>query len=77
MSKLKDAHTQVVRNFCYRQISEIIFKHAHGDSSELHKNFHAMVKHLYNFIEKQGLKNPLTGQPAINFIIMHRNISSA
>jgi hypothetical protein len=27
-----------------------------------------MVKHLYEFIEKQGLKNPLTGQLAINFM---------
>jgi hypothetical protein len=33
----------------YRQISEIIFKHAPGDSSELHRNFHAMVKRLYDF----------------------------
>jgi hypothetical protein len=52
----------------YQQISEIIFKHAHGDSSELHKNFHAMVKRLYDFIEKQGLKDPFTGQLAINFM---------
>jgi hypothetical protein len=52
----------------YRQISEIIFKHAPGDSSELHHNFHAMVKRLYDFIEKQGLKDPLTGQPAVNFM---------
>jgi hypothetical protein len=27
-----------------------------------------MVKRLYEFIEKQGLKNPLTGQLAINFM---------
>jgi hypothetical protein len=27
-----------------------------------------MVKHLYEFIEKQGLKNPLTGQLAVNFM---------
>jgi hypothetical protein len=39
------------KQLCYWQISEIIFKHAHGDSSELHKNFHAMVKWLYQFSE--------------------------
>lgn len=32
------------RKLHYRQINEIIFKHAPGDSSELHNNFHAMVK---------------------------------
>ena len=52
----------------YRQISEIIFKHAPGDSSELHRNFHAMVKRLYDFIEKQGLKDPLTGKAAVDFM---------
>jgi hypothetical protein len=52
----------------YQQISEIIFKHAPSDSSELHRNFHAMVKRLYDFIKKQGLKDPLTGQPAVDFM---------
>jgi len=52
----------------YRQISEIIFRHAQGDSNELHQNFHAMVKRLYNFIEKQGLKDPLTGKPSVDFM---------
>jgi hypothetical protein len=39
-----------------------------------------MVKRLYDFIEKQGLKDPLTGQPAIDFmketsftLKLHRN----
>jgi hypothetical protein len=56
------------QKLCYRQISEIIFKHAPGDSSELNRNFHAMVKRLYDFIEKQGLKDALTGQPAVDFM---------
>ena len=56
------------RKLHYRQINEIIFKHAPGDSSELHNNFHAMVKRLYEFIKKQGLKDPLTGKPAVDFM---------
>jgi hypothetical protein len=52
----------------YRQIDKIIYQNAPGRCAELHKGFMGMVSRLYNMIKKDGLKDPYTGKPAINFL---------
>ncbi len=52
----------------YWQINEIIFWKAPGTCAELHLGFKGMVSSLYDMIEKDGLKDPYTGKPAINFL---------
>jgi hypothetical protein len=51
----------------YRQIQENIFQQATGASCKLHIGFKGMVNRLYNMIERDGLKDPFTGKPAVNF----------
>ncbi len=52
----------------YRQIQENIFQNLTGASAELHVGFKGMVNRLYNMIKKNGLRDPFTGKPAINFL---------
>jgi hypothetical protein len=52
----------------YRQINEIIFRKAPGKSAQLQVSFNGMVQRLYSMIENDGLKDPYTGKPAVNFL---------
>jgi hypothetical protein len=52
----------------YWQINEIIFRKAPGKSAQLQVSFNGMVQRLYSMIENDGLKNPYTGKPAVNFL---------
>jgi hypothetical protein len=56
------------RKLQYQQIQENIFQQATGASCELHIGFKGMVNRLYNMIERDGLKDPFTGKPAVNFL---------
>jgi hypothetical protein len=42
--------------------------HSTSASAELHVGFKGMVSRLYNMIKKDGLRDPFTGKPAINFL---------
>jgi hypothetical protein len=42
--------------------------HSTSASAELHVGFKGMVNRLYNMIKKDGLRDPFTGKPAINFL---------
>jgi hypothetical protein len=52
----------------YWQIKEIIFQKAPGKSPDLQVGFHSMVGSLYKMIENDGMKDPYTGKPAVNFL---------
>jgi hypothetical protein len=52
----------------YRQIHEIIFRKAPGKSAQKQVGFNGMVQRLYSMIENDGLKDPNTGKPAVNFL---------
>lgn len=56
------------RKLHYRQVQENIFRNSTGASAELHVGFKGMVNRLYDMIEKDGLKDPFTGMPAVNFL---------
>jgi len=56
------------RKLHYRQIDEIIFRNAPASVGEMHKNFKGIVTRLYEMIEKDGLKDPFTDKPAVNFL---------
>jgi len=56
------------RKLQYTQIRENIFEKATGASHDLQVGFRGMVNRLYEMIEKDGLRDPFTGKPAVNFL---------
>jgi hypothetical protein len=52
----------------YRQIDEILIRNAPGRCADLQRYFHSMVSRLYDIIEKDGLRDPYSNLPAVNFI---------
>jgi hypothetical protein len=56
------------RKLNYRQIDEILFRNAPGRCADLQRYFHGMVSRLYDIIKKDGLRDPYSNLPAVNFI---------
>jgi hypothetical protein len=69
MWKLKDGPSVATKKYSIVQFKRAYSKkQLAGTSAELHVGFKVMVNGLYDMIEKDGLMDPFTGKPAVNFL---------